>query len=226
MLESGTVGVELFIQAKEFWQQDSHEGLSDLAILNIERVLEYASTAEGQASVKLRAKQLDEAIEHFNELNQSRTFNGPNEKESKRLAEEVLETGEKFPLLRESKLDAKSLLPFLSGFRRLVGDYKNSKTHYYTFLDKKEAVNPKDLDELITGLLVDGFAGFAFRVRKIAEGRPSKIGKSDLIAVNTICEMVHQGELQTDMYSSGWYVSGYGLDPSFCKNIESQFTKV
>lgn len=225
MLESETAGVELFNQAKEFWLHDTHEGLSELAILNIERVLEYASTSEGKASVKLRAKQLDEAIEHFNELNQSRTFSGPNEKESKRLAEEVLGVGEKFPLLKESKLDAKSSLPFLAGFRRLVGDYRNSKTHYYTFLDKKEAVNPKDLDELITGLLVDGFAGFAFRARKIAEGRPSKIGKSDLIAVNTICEMVSQGELQTDMYNSGWYVSGYGLDVAFCENIESQLAK-
>lgn len=225
MLESGIAGIELFNQAKEFWLQDSHEGLSELAILNIELVLEYASTSEGQASVKLRAKQLDDAIEHFNELNQSRTFSGPNEKESKKLAEEVLGVGEKFPLLRESKLDAKSLLPFLSGFRRLVGDYRNSKTHYYTFLDKKEAVNSKDLDEMITGLLVDGFAGFAFRARKTAEGRPSKIGKSDLVAVNTFCEMAFKGELQTDMYNSGWYKPNYGLDPLFCKSITSQFTK-
>lgn len=221
MSESEHAGVELFKQINEFWNKDDHRGLSPLAVENIGRVLEYTNTPEGEAAVKLRAKELDDAITRFNEKRESGIFEGPDEKESKKLAQEILQPGEKFPLLRETVLDSKAVLPFLLGFRRLTA----SNHQYYTFLDKMEASNSAQFNSLITGLLVDGYAGFAFRARKFTEGKPSKAGRSDLTAVNTICEMVHSGNLQTEMYYSNWYKPDYGLDPVFCAKIASQFTK-
>ena len=195
MSESEQAGATLFKQIADFWEKDSHEGLSPLAVENIGKVLKYIKTPEGEVAVKVRSGQLDEAIDHFNKIKQTGEFNEPFEKESKKLAKQILGEGEKLPLLSETSLDTKTVLPFLLGFRRLT----SSKIHYYTFLDKSEAKTPEEFNSLITGILVDGFAGFTFRGRRVLEGRPSKIGQSDLTAVNAICEMVYPGELQTEI---------------------------
>lgn len=223
MTEIESSGIELFKQISDFWKTDSNrEGLSPLAVKNIQKVVEYSQTPEGSQAINERAKQLDEAIKRFNEIRRSRQFEGPNEKESKRLSEEILTKDARFPLLSETPLDTNSITPYLVGFKRLL----TTNIHYYTFLDKKEAVTQEDMNSLITGILVDGYAGFAFRGRKAAEGQPSKVGRADLTAVNTICEMVGPGELQTEMFKANWYKPDYGLSPEFCNQIRIQFTPI
>lgn len=110
----------------------------------------------------------------------------PDETNSRKLAEEILEPNTRLPLLSEMPLDTPSTSSFFAGFLTLV------HYHYYTFVDKQEIEDP---NLLITGLLVDGY-GFALRAKRALEHRRT-VGKDDLIIVNAICEMIQPGTLQT-----------------------------
>jgi len=205
MTETRNAAVHLFNQAGEFFKKGEHAQLSQLAIKHLETTLELAK--RHPEKVAKRARELDAAIAHFNAQMEAGIFK-PDEVNSKKLAEEILEPGETLPLLSEMPLDPQSSNAFFNGFLNLVHH------HYYTFLDKPELEDP---NLLITGLLVDGY-GFALRAKRAIEHKHT-VGKDDLIIVNAICEMVQPGTLQTEMFLANWYKPDYGLSKDFCDRI-------
>lgn len=209
MSEGEHVAVGLFNKAAEFWRNNKHTELSSLGTNHIENVLRYAK--EHPEEVEKRAKQLDAAIARFNEQRASGIFK-PDEENSKRLAKEILEPKETLPLLSEMPSGLKEVYPFFAAFTNLI------RHGYYTFVDKPELNDP---NLLITGLLVDGY-GVALRAKRAIEHRHT-VGKDDLIIVNTICEMVQPGTLQTEMYLANWFKPDYGLATDFCDRIAKQF---